>query len=68
MLSRIASYLLGAGSSEAEGEQEQEIASTGNNGCPPQIPIEPRLRQINVEGDDWILVDRHSKFNDFKEK
>lgn len=67
MLSRLANYLLGGASEAAEDSQEQAAAAaattTRKDEFPPGTPMEARLRQVTVEGDDWILVDRHSEYN-----
>lgn len=62
MLSRLASYLLG-GAADAEEDsaavpQEEGQASGGNLTA---VPVEARLRQVEVEGDDWILIDRNGE-------
>ena len=65
MLSRLASYLLGGAGTEAD------EAEAGGASAPPRdeagaitadagsSPVEARLRQVEVEGDDWILIDRN---------
>ncbi|XP_012260715.1 tumor protein p53-inducible nuclear protein 2 [Athalia rosae] len=50
MLSSLANYLLG-GSPSA-----QEVR--GDNRQDEPLPVETRLNQVEVEGDDWILIDR----------
>ncbi|XP_046736223.1 tumor protein p53-inducible nuclear protein 2 [Diprion similis] len=50
MLSSLANYLLG-GSLSAHDVQED-----GENGV--SLSVETRLKEVEVEGDDWILIDR----------
>lgn len=50
MLSSLANYLLG-GSPSAH-----DVSGDDQNGIP--LPVETRLNQVEVEGDDWILIDR----------
>ncbi|XP_031786364.1 basic-leucine zipper transcription factor A [Nasonia vitripennis] len=61
MLSRLASYLLrGAASGADDGEappRDEEVGAAPDGVA--SIPVEARLRQVEVEGDDWILIDRN---------
>lgn len=64
MLSRLASYLLrGAASGADDGEappRDDDVSSGAPEGV-TSIPVEARLRQVEVEGDDWILIDRNGE-------
>lgn len=53
MLSSLANYLLRGNISS---EQDSRVDS--NNGNLESFPIMARLSQMDVEGDDWILIDR----------
>ncbi|XP_078042123.1 tumor protein p53 inducible nuclear protein isoform X2 [Augochlora pura] len=53
MLSSFANYLLGGNISGAQGAQEGS-----NNETPESLPVMTRFNQVEVEGDDWILIDR----------
>lgn len=53
MLSSLANYLLGGNISGAQDSREGS-----NNGTPESLPVMARLSQVEVEGDDWILIDR----------
>lgn len=53
MLSSLANYLLGGNISGAQDSREGS-----NNETPESLPVMARLSQMEVEGDDWILIDR----------
>ncbi|XP_076377492.1 tumor protein p53 inducible nuclear protein isoform X2 [Megalopta genalis] len=53
MLSSLASYLLGGNISGA-----QDAREGSNNETPESLPVMARFSQVEVEGDDWILIDR----------
>ncbi|XP_026674495.1 tumor protein p53-inducible nuclear protein 2 [Ceratina calcarata] len=53
MLSSLANYLLGGNISGAQDSREGS-----NNGTPESLPVLARLSQVEVEGEDWILIDR----------
>ncbi|XP_034184928.1 tumor protein p53 inducible nuclear protein isoform X1 [Osmia lignaria lignaria] len=53
MLSSLANYLLGGNISGAQDSREGS-----NNETPESLPVMARLSQVEVEGDDWILIDR----------
>ncbi|CAK9817710.1 Tumor protein p53-inducible nuclear protein 2 [Anthophora plagiata] len=53
MLSSWANYLLGGNISGAQDSREGS-----NNETPESAPVMARLSQVEVEGDDWILIDR----------
>lgn len=53
MLSSLANYLLGGNISGAQDAQEGS-----NNETPESLPVMARFSQVEVEGDDWILIDR----------
>lgn len=52
MLSNLANYLLGGNISSA-----QDAREGSNNESPESLPVMARLSQVEVEGDDWILID-----------
>ncbi|XP_076237469.1 tumor protein p53 inducible nuclear protein [Calliopsis andreniformis] len=52
MLSSLANYLLGGNISGAQDSREGS-----NNKSPESLPVMARLSQVEVEGDDWILID-----------
>lgn len=53
MLSRLVNYIMGAPADSEENDNVQPLAVA-----------EARLRQVEVEGDDWILIDRTgNKYN-----
>lgn len=70
MLSRLASYLMGgaAGEDAATAEDVNSCANKENEGIAvdtatgASMPVEARLRQVEVDGDDWILIDRNGMF------
>ncbi|XP_043515677.1 tumor protein p53-inducible nuclear protein 2 isoform X6 [Frieseomelitta varia] len=53
MLNSLANYLLGGNITGGQGSREGS-----NNQIPEACPVMARLRQVEVEGDDWILIDR----------
>ncbi|XP_031371340.1 tumor protein p53-inducible nuclear protein 2 [Apis dorsata] len=53
MLSSLANYLLGGNISGAQDSRERS-----NNESPESLPVIARLSQVEVEGEDWILIDR----------
>ncbi|XP_033178283.1 tumor protein p53-inducible nuclear protein 2 isoform X3 [Bombus impatiens] len=53
MLSSLANYLLGGNISGAQGSRQGS-----NNETPETHPVMARLSQVEIEGDDWILIDR----------
>ncbi|XP_071873797.1 tumor protein p53 inducible nuclear protein isoform X2 [Bombus fervidus] len=53
MLSSLANYLLGGNISDA-----QDSRQGSNNETPESHPVIARLSQVEIEGDDWILIDR----------
>ncbi|XP_076481642.1 tumor protein p53 inducible nuclear protein isoform X4 [Bombus vancouverensis nearcticus] len=53
MLSSLANYLLGGNISGAQGSRQRS-----NNETPETHPVMARLSQVEIEGDDWILIDR----------
>lgn len=53
MLSSLANYLLGGNISGA-----QDSRQGSNNETLESIPVMGRLSQVEVEGNDWILIDR----------
>ncbi|XP_076300688.1 tumor protein p53 inducible nuclear protein isoform X2 [Lasioglossum baleicum] len=53
MLSSLANYLLGGNISAA-----QDSRDGSNNETPESLRVMARLSQVEVEGDDWILIDR----------
>ncbi|XP_076653005.1 tumor protein p53 inducible nuclear protein isoform X2 [Halictus rubicundus] len=53
MLSSLANYLLGGNISAAQDSREGS-----NNETPESLRVMARLSQVEVEGDDWILIDR----------
>ncbi|XP_031826261.1 tumor protein p53 inducible nuclear protein isoform X2 [Nomia melanderi] len=53
MLSSLANYLLGGNISAAQDSREGT-----NNETPESLPVMTRLSQVEVEGEDWILIDR----------
>ncbi|XP_076757481.1 tumor protein p53 inducible nuclear protein [Xylocopa sonorina] len=53
MLSSLANYLLGGNISGAQDSREGS-----NNETPESLRVTARLSQVEVEGDDWILIDR----------
>ncbi|KAK1123650.1 hypothetical protein K0M31_008348 [Melipona bicolor] len=53
MLNSLANYLLGGNNTGRQGSREGS-----NNQIPEACPVMARLRQVEVEGDDWILIDR----------
>ncbi|XP_054009448.1 tumor protein p53-inducible nuclear protein 2 [Hylaeus anthracinus] len=55
MLSSLANYLLG-GNIFGSGTQDSREGS--NNETPESLPVMARLNQVEVEGDEWILIDR----------
>ena len=62
MLSRLANYLLGGAASGAEDGDSPSQDDADNVGKEvTSIPIETRLRQVEVEGDEWILIDRNGR-------
>lgn len=63
MLSRLASYLMRGGAEEGDAVPREDEACGGSaeDGATSSIPVEARLRQVEVEGDDWILIDRNGK-------
>lgn len=61
MLSRLASYLLRGVASGAEDDEASATADAGPETGSASLPVEARLRQVEVEGDDWILIDRNGK-------
>lgn len=50
MLSSLANYLLGGSPSAHDVRGEDRQGAT--------LHVETRLNQVEVEGDDWILIDR----------
>lgn len=62
MLSRLASYLLRGSTSSAE-DGDTPLQDDADNACKEvtSIPVETRLRQVEVEGDEWILIDRNGE-------
>lgn len=59
MLSSLANYLLGGNISGAQGSRQGS-----NNETPETHPVMARLSQVEIEGDDWILIDRTGTFNE----
>lgn len=57
MLSSLANYLLGGNISGAQDSRERS-----NNESPESLPVIARLSQVEVEGEDWILIDRAGTF------
>lgn len=53
MLNSLANYLLGGSASG-----NQELKEYNNIENAKNFPAEARLRQVEVEGNDWILIDR----------
>ncbi|XP_068985262.1 tumor protein p53-inducible nuclear protein 2 isoform X3 [Bombus flavifrons] len=53
MLSSLANYLLGGNISGAQDSRQES-----NNETPESHPVMARLSQVEIEGDDWILIDR----------
>lgn len=53
MLNSLANYLLGGNISAAQDSRERS-----NNETPESLPVMTRLSQVEVEGEDWILIDR----------
>ncbi|XP_015437269.1 PREDICTED: tumor protein p53-inducible nuclear protein 2 isoform X2 [Dufourea novaeangliae] len=53
MLSSLANYLLGSNITST-----QDSRDGSNNETPESLPVMARLNQVEVEGDDWILIDR----------
>lgn len=50
MLSSLANYLLRSSTSGAQDSREDSNVEV--------FPIAARLRQVEIEGNDWILIDR----------
>jgi hypothetical protein len=64
MLSRLASYLLrGSASGAEDGDAPLQDDAEKATKEITSIPVEARLRQVEVEGDEWILIDRNGKSN-----
>lgn len=59
MLSSLANYLLRGNISGAQGSRQES-----NNETPETHPVIARLSQVEIEGDDWILIDRAGTFNE----
>lgn len=59
MLSSLANYLLGGNISGAQDSRQES-----NNETPETHPVMARLSQVEIEGDDWILIDRAGTFNE----
>lgn len=59
MLSSLANYLLGGNISDAQDSRQES-----NNETPESHPVIARLSQVEIEGDDWILIDRAGTFNE----
>ncbi|KAK2584249.1 hypothetical protein KPH14_006660 [Odynerus spinipes] len=53
MLSSLANYLLGGNISATQNSRD-----ASNNESLENFPVVARLSQVEVEGDDWILIDR----------
>lgn len=58
MLSSLANYLLGGNISTT-----QNSRNASNSESLESFPVVARLSQVEVEGEDWILIDRTSRFN-----
>lgn len=58
MLSSLANYLLGGNISTTQNSRNASNSESLEN-----FPVVARLSQVEVEGDDWILIDRTSRFN-----
>lgn len=57
MLSSLANYLLGGNISTTQNSRNASNSESLEN-----FPVVARLSQVEVEGDDWILIDRTSRF------
>ena len=57
MLSSLANYLLRSSVSGAQNSREDNDVENVDI-----FPIAARLRQVEVEGNDWILIDRTGNF------
>ena len=53
MLSSLVKYLFKGSASSVQDPDENNILINVDT-----LPIEARLRQVEVEGNDWILIDR----------